>query len=56
MRILREGLRVVMEELQPEGVLLYGSAPMSILEIIERRATIRQVPTDLARVFHKRDV
>ena len=56
MTILRDGLRVVMKELQPEGVLLYGSAPNSILELLDRHATIRQVPTDIARVFHKRDV
>jgi len=56
MRILREGLRVVMEELQPEGLLIYGSAPPSLLEVIKRDVTIRQVPTDIARVFHKRDV
>lgn len=56
MRIFREGLRVVMEGLQPEGVLLYGSAPTSILEVIQMHATLRQVPTDIARVFHKGDV
>lgn len=56
MRILREGLRVVMEELQPEGLLIYGSAPPSLLEVIKRDVTIRQVPTDIARVFHERDV
>lgn len=54
MSIFRQGLRVVMEELQPDGVLLYGSAPKSILEIIERHSTVRHVPTDIARVFRRR--